>query len=74
MLHVHAHARPIADTPGSGLKSTHCGDKTHEALALVPVAWLLFHWRNRGRPDRVALGVCLVLADRSDSISTSSAS
>ena len=34
----------------------------YEALALVPVAWLLFRWRAGRRPDRFVLGGYLVLA------------
>jgi phosphatidylglycerol:prolipoprotein diacylglycerol transferase len=34
----------------------------YEALALVPVAWLLFRWRREGRTDRFVLGAYLVLA------------
>jgi phosphatidylglycerol:prolipoprotein diacylglycerol transferase len=34
----------------------------YEALALVPVAWLLFRWRRHGRPDRDVLGGYLALA------------
>lgn len=34
----------------------------YEALALMPVAWLLFRWRRRGRSDRFVLGGYLALA------------
>jgi phosphatidylglycerol:prolipoprotein diacylglycerol transferase len=34
----------------------------YEALALIPVAWLLFRWRRKGRPDRFVLGGYLALA------------
>ena len=34
----------------------------YEALALVPVAWLLLRWRRQGRPDRVVLGSYLLMA------------
>ncbi len=34
----------------------------YEALALIPVAWLLFRWRREGRPDRFVLGAYLALA------------
>lgn len=34
----------------------------YEALALVPVAWLLLRWRRQGRPDHVVLGGYLLLA------------
>jgi phosphatidylglycerol:prolipoprotein diacylglycerol transferase len=34
----------------------------YEALALVPVAWLLLRWRRQGRPDRVVLGQYLLMA------------
>ena len=34
----------------------------YEALALVPVAWLLFRWRRQGRTDRYVLGAYLALA------------
>jgi phosphatidylglycerol:prolipoprotein diacylglycerol transferase len=34
----------------------------YEALALVPVAWLLFRWRRQGRADRHVLGGYLALA------------
>ena len=34
----------------------------YEAVALVPLAWLLFRWRRQGRPDRFVLGAYLVLA------------
>lgn len=34
----------------------------YEALALVPVAWLLFRWRAGRRPDRFVMGGYLVLA------------
>jgi phosphatidylglycerol:prolipoprotein diacylglycerol transferase len=34
----------------------------YEAVALVPIAWLLFHWRKHGRPDRFVLGAYLTLA------------
>jgi phosphatidylglycerol:prolipoprotein diacylglycerol transferase len=34
----------------------------YEALALVPVAWLLFRWRRQGRSDRFVLGGYLALA------------
>ena len=34
----------------------------YEALALVPVAWLLFRWRRHGRSDRFVLGAYLALA------------
>ena len=34
----------------------------YEALALVPVAWLLFRWRAGRRPDRFILGAYLALA------------
>ena len=31
-------------------------------VALVPIAWLLFHWRKQGRPDTFVLGAYLMLA------------
>ena len=34
----------------------------YEALALVPLAYLLFRWRRQGRADQVVLGAYLVLA------------
>ena len=34
----------------------------YEAVALVPIAWLLFHWRKQGRPDTFVLGAYLALA------------
>lgn len=34
----------------------------YEALALIPVAWLLFRWRAKGRSDRFVLGAYLMLA------------
>lgn len=34
----------------------------YEALALVPVAWLLLRWRRQSRPDHLVLGGYLVLA------------
>jgi phosphatidylglycerol:prolipoprotein diacylglycerol transferase len=34
----------------------------YEALALVPVAWLLFRWRAARRPDRFVVGAYLILA------------
>jgi len=34
----------------------------YEAAALVPIAWLLVHWRKHGRPDRLVLGAYLMLA------------
>lgn len=34
----------------------------YEALALIPVAWLLFRWRRQGRSDRFILGGYLALA------------
>jgi phosphatidylglycerol---prolipoprotein diacylglyceryl transferase len=34
----------------------------YEAMALVPLAWLLFRWRRQGRPDTFVLGAYLVLA------------
>lgn len=34
----------------------------YEALALVPVAWLLLRWRRQARPDRVVLGGYLLMA------------
>lgn len=34
----------------------------YEAIALVPVAWLLLRWRRQGRPDHVVLGGYLLLA------------
>jgi phosphatidylglycerol:prolipoprotein diacylglycerol transferase len=34
----------------------------YEAAALVPVAWLLFRWRHRGKTDRFILGAYLALA------------
>ena len=34
----------------------------YEALALVPLAWLLFRWRREHRPDGFVLGAYLVLA------------
>jgi phosphatidylglycerol:prolipoprotein diacylglycerol transferase len=34
----------------------------YEAIALVPLAWLLFRWRRQGRPDIFVLGAYLVLA------------
>jgi phosphatidylglycerol---prolipoprotein diacylglyceryl transferase len=34
----------------------------YEAIALVPLAWLLFRWRRQGRPDTFVLGAYLVLA------------
>jgi phosphatidylglycerol:prolipoprotein diacylglycerol transferase len=33
-----------------------------EAEALVPIAWLLFHWRKQGRPDTCVLGAYLSVA------------
>jgi prolipoprotein diacylglyceryltransferase len=30
--------------------------------ALMPIAFLLIHWRRQGRPDRVVLGAYLALA------------
>lgn len=32
----------------------------YEMVALMPVAWLLLHWRHQGRPDRFVLGSYLV--------------
>jgi phosphatidylglycerol:prolipoprotein diacylglycerol transferase len=34
----------------------------YEAVALIPIAWLLLRWRKQGRPDRVVLGAYFVLA------------
>lgn len=34
----------------------------YEALALVPLAWLLIRWRREGRPDIFVLGAYLVSA------------
>ena len=34
----------------------------YEAIALVPLAWLLLRWRRQGRPDMFVLGAYLVLA------------
>jgi phosphatidylglycerol---prolipoprotein diacylglyceryl transferase len=34
----------------------------YEAVALVPIAWLLVHWRKHGRPDTFVLGAYLTLA------------
>ena len=34
----------------------------YEAIALVPLAWLLFRWRLQGRPDAFVLGAYLVSA------------
>lgn len=34
----------------------------YEAIALVPLAWLLVRWRRQGRPDRFVLGAYLSLA------------
>ena len=34
----------------------------YEALALVPLAWLLIHWRKRGRSNTFVLGAYLALA------------
>ena len=34
----------------------------YEAIALVPLAWLLVRWRREGRPDTVVLGAYLLLA------------
>jgi phosphatidylglycerol---prolipoprotein diacylglyceryl transferase len=34
----------------------------YEALALVPVAWLLLRWRGQHKPDRFILGAYLALA------------
>jgi phosphatidylglycerol:prolipoprotein diacylglycerol transferase len=34
----------------------------YEAIALVPLAWLLFRWRRHGRPDTFVLGAYLVSA------------
>lgn len=34
----------------------------YEAAALLPVAWLLFRWRARQRPDAFIVGAYLVLA------------
>jgi len=34
----------------------------YEAVALVPIAWLLVHWRKQGRPDTFILGAYLTLA------------
>jgi phosphatidylglycerol---prolipoprotein diacylglyceryl transferase len=34
----------------------------YEALALIPVAWLLFRWRRQGRNDGFILGAYLTLA------------
>jgi phosphatidylglycerol:prolipoprotein diacylglycerol transferase len=34
----------------------------YEALALIPVAWLLVRWRRQGRTDRFVLGAYLALA------------
>jgi phosphatidylglycerol:prolipoprotein diacylglycerol transferase len=33
----------------------------YEALALMPIAWLLFRWRRRGVPDSAVLGAYLVM-------------
>jgi phosphatidylglycerol---prolipoprotein diacylglyceryl transferase len=34
----------------------------YEAVVLVPIAWLLVHWRKHGRPDTFVLGAYLTLA------------
>ncbi len=34
----------------------------YEAIALVPLAWLLVQWRRQGRPDAFVLGAYLILA------------
>ena len=34
----------------------------YEMLALLPLAWLLVHWRRQRRPDRFVLGWYLVIA------------
>lgn len=34
----------------------------YEALALIPVAWLLLRWRRHGRPAHVVLGRYLLMA------------
>lgn len=34
----------------------------YEAVALVPIAWVLFHWRKQRRPDTFVLGAYLILA------------
>src|SRR5262245_57490131 len=34
----------------------------YEAIALVPLAWLLIRWRRQGRPDAFVLGAYLRLA------------
>jgi phosphatidylglycerol:prolipoprotein diacylglycerol transferase len=36
--------------------------QVYEAVALVPIAWFLIHWRKQGRPDTFVLGVYLMLA------------
>jgi phosphatidylglycerol---prolipoprotein diacylglyceryl transferase len=35
--------------------------QVYEALALIPVAWLLLRWRRQGRPDDVVLGSYLLM-------------
>jgi hypothetical protein len=37
-------------------------ERCNEALALGPVAWLLFRWRAGRRPDRFVVGAYLILA------------
>ena len=34
----------------------------YEAVALVPIAWLLIRWRTHGRPDTFVFGAYLMLA------------
>jgi phosphatidylglycerol:prolipoprotein diacylglycerol transferase len=34
----------------------------YEAVALVPLAWLLVRWRREGRPDTLVLGSYLIIA------------
>jgi phosphatidylglycerol---prolipoprotein diacylglyceryl transferase len=34
----------------------------YEAIALIPLAWLLVRWRRQGRPDMFVLGAYLMLA------------
>ena len=34
----------------------------YEAIALVPLAWLLVRWRRQGRPDAFVLGAYLIVA------------
>jgi prolipoprotein diacylglyceryltransferase len=44
------------------LKTRQPRPSLYEAVALVPLAWLLFRWRKQGRPDAFVLGAYLVLA------------